>query len=227
MGLYQAIEILAEDWNTIRADLPDDTFAELVALVTRFVGEPIPEFADEVAEQIAGLLSDSLPVHHPFRRALSKQQDRWAVVDKTRNAGALATWLRSCEALRKQVIPDDPVPTMDQIMQGATRRLLAAESFTEATVRRFGQHPDDPDLIRLDREDGGYQWPAFQFDHTGRPLDLVRQVNRILDVADDPWGAADWWLGDNIWLHGVPAELIGLVDDQDLIDAARAERAEV
>jgi hypothetical protein len=80
----------------------------------------------------------------------------------------------------------------------------------------------DPDLIRLERDDGGEQWPAFQFGPDGAPLSLVKIVNRMLDADIDPWGVADWWLGHNQWLDGVPARLIGQVTDSDLIDAARA-----
>ncbi|MGH3533136.1 MAG: hypothetical protein ACRDQG_00260 [Pseudonocardiaceae bacterium] len=225
MGLYQAVETLAEDWEAIRADLDTDTFAELVALVTQFVTESVPEFADEIAEQIAGLLSDSLPVQHPFRRALGRQENRWST-GAARSAGELTSWLRSSEVLRKRVIPDDRLPTMEEIMRGATEWLLAEDAFSEKEIRKRGQDPEDPDLIRLDREDGRRQWPAFQFDRSGQPLTLIRTVNRILDVADDPWGGADWWLGDNAWLRGVPAKLIGRIDDQDLIDAALGERAE-
>lgn len=226
MGLYHAIETLAADWDVIHAELSEDTFAELVDLVTQFVMESAPDLADEFAGQIAGLLSDSLPVQHPFRRALSRQENRWSS-GTTRSVGELTSWLRSSEMLRKQVIPDDPLPTIDEIMRGATEWLLAENAFSEAEMLERSQNPADRDLIRLDREDGGYQWPAFQFDDTGQLLDLVRQVNRILDVRDDPWGVADWWLGSNIWLRGVPAELIGQIDDQDLIDAALGEQAEV
>ena len=226
MGLYHAIETLAADWDVIRAELDDNTVAELRALVTEFVAEPVPEFAAEIAEQIAGLLSDFLPVHHPFRRALGTPENRLSP-GTHRSEGALTSWLRSSEALRAHVVPADPLPTMDDVRRGAEQWLLAENSLSAAEIREHGQDPEDPDLIRLDREGGGFQWPAFQLDHTGQPLDLVRRVNRILDVADDPWGVADWWLGGNVWLRGVPADLIGRIDDQDLIDAALGERAEV
>ncbi|MGJ3560402.1 hypothetical protein ACR6C2_25330 [Streptomyces sp. INA 01156] len=36
----------------------------------------------------------------------------------------------------------------------------------------------------------------------------------------DPWGAADWWLGGNSWLHGVPADLLGALPDEELEGAA-------
>ncbi|MDQ2879862.1 MAG: hypothetical protein M3Y48_00995 [Actinomycetota bacterium] len=227
MGLYHAIDTLAADWDSIRAELSDDTFAELLDLVAEFVRESVPDFAGEIAEQIAGLLSHSLPMQHPFRRALSQPENRWSAGATTsaRSVAELTSWLRSSDVLRQRALPDDPLPTMDDIMRGATEWLLAENAFSEAEMLDRGQNPRDPDLIRLDRENGGHQWPSFQFDDTGL-LDLVRQVNRILNVRDDPWGVADWWLGGNVWLRGVPAELIGQIDDQDLIDAALGEQAE-
>ena len=59
---------------------------------------------------------------------------------------------------------------------------------------------------------------------TARPV--VRAVNRILDAAGDPLGAADWWLGGNGRLGGAPARLLGTVPDERLIDAARAGTGE-
>lgn len=224
MGLSHAVETLAADWDVIRADLGDDTGTELVDLVTQFVREPVPDFAAEIAEQIARLLSDALPAQHPFRQALSQPASRWSS-GPVRSVGELTSWLKSSEMLYKKVRPDEPLPTMDEIMRGATGWLLAEDAVTEEEMIELGQNPADVDLIRLEDRDGRYQWPAFQFDDTGRLLDLVRQVNRILDVRDDPWGVADWWLGGNVWLRGVPAELIGQIDDQDLIDAALGERA--
>ncbi len=54
---------------------------------------------------------------------------------------------------------------------------------------------------------------------------MVLAVNRLLAARDDPWGVADWWLGGNAWLADVPAELLGEVDDEVLVRAARAETA--
>lgn len=197
-----------------------------MALATQFVSETVPEFADDAAEEITGLLSDSLPVQHRIHDALAQEEHRLSR-GVTRSADELASWLRPAEVLRKQVIPDDPLPTAEEIRRGATEWLLAENAYSEAEIRARGQNPEHPDLIRLDREDGRTQWPTFQFDDTGQPLELVRQVNRILGVTDDPWGVADWWLGGNVWLRGIPAELLGQIDDQDLIEAAQSEWAEV
>jgi hypothetical protein len=77
-------------------------------------------------------------------------------------------------------------------------------------------------LIRLERGDGVVQLPAFQFDAAGRPIQIVLTVNRLLGAEDDPWGAADWWLGPNAWLGAVPADLIGQVDENVLLATAKA-----
>jgi hypothetical protein len=52
-------------------------------------------------------------------------------------------------------------------------------------------------------------------------------VNDLLDVANDPVGAADWWLSRNAWLDGQPSQLIGVVPDDHLLRAARALSQEV
>lgn len=225
MGLYRAIDLLSSEWDAVRAQLGADTLAELVDLVAQLGVAAVPDTAVEIIEQIAVLLSGSLPVEHPFREALRAPENRWSQ-GSTQDVGELTTLLNISEALLGQVVPDHRLPTMEEVRRGASEWLLAEHAFSEAEVRERGQNPEDPALIQLDREDGMRQWPAFQFGHTGQPLELVRRINQILDAPDDPWGAADWWLGGHVWLAGVPAQLIGQVDDQDLIDAALGERAE-
>ncbi len=225
MGLYRAIDLLTAEWDAIRAQLGTDTLAELEKLVAQLGTEAVPDTAVEIVEQIAVLLSGSLPVTHPFREALRAPENRWSQ-GSAQDVGELTTLLNISEALLGQVVPDHPLPTMEEVRRGASEWLLAEHAFSEAEIRERGQNPADSELIQLDREDGIRQWPAFQFGRTGQPLELVRRVNRILGVLDDPWGVADWWLGGHVWLGGIPAQLIGQVDDQDLINAAFGERAE-
>ena len=117
---------------------------------------------------------------------------------------------------------DRPDITPEEILEEAQQRLLAAPCFSAEEVRGRGHDPVDPQLIRLERKDGGVQFPAFQFDSLGRPVALVLAINRLLDAAHDPWGVADWWLGRNAWLDAAPADLLGRVDDGVLIAAAKA-----
>ncbi|MER6912781.1 hypothetical protein ABT354_14025 [Streptomyces sp. NPDC000594] len=83
--------------------------------------------------------------------------------------------------------------------------------------------PAGAGLIRLTDPDGRARYPDFQFDPgTGAPRYLVTKINRMLLADQDPWGAAGWWLGENILLAGIPADLIGRAPDEALSAAARA-----
>ncbi|KUN76154.1 hypothetical protein [Streptomyces griseoruber] len=114
--------------------------------------------------------------------------------------------------------PEPDGPSVADIVAAARRRLLAAPSREAAPA----QSPP-ADVIVLADPDAGRRSPEFQFDpDTGRPLDVVVRINRILLADRDPWGAADWWLGGNSWLGGPPAALLGRVPDDRLADAALA-----
>ncbi|MEU1280435.1 DUF3168 domain-containing protein [Streptomyces sp. NPDC005805] len=99
------------------------------------------------------------------------------------------------------------------------QRLLSAPSLSESQVRDLlRQDPRQPHLIRLTREDGEVRLPSFQFRKDG-PVPLVLAINRVLRASEDPWGAADWWLGRNHWFESAPAEE---VLDEDAADALMA-----
>jgi hypothetical protein len=225
MGLRHAMRVLAEEWDDIRSRVPDDQLDTLVELATELAAEAVPADSVEIAEEIADLLGSVLPVEHPFRRALAVPESRLATGGTARD---LAEWLAPAEALRTHVRGPDvpPQATPEEVMRLAKERLLSAPALTEAELRGRGLDPDDATLIRLDRPDGTAQWPAFQFGPDGRPHELVRNVNQLLAVADDPWGVADWWLGYNGWLRTEPVQLIGQVDGQELVDVARYELSE-
>ncbi|MEH0423954.1 DUF3168 domain-containing protein [Streptomyces sp. B21-083] len=100
-------------------------------------------------------------------------------------------------------------------------RLLAEPALSADDLRdNFGVEAIAPELIRLRRHDGTEGLPAFQFDGTGRPRDVVVAVNRLLGAAEDPWGVADWWLGPSPWLAAAPATLLGRGLDGQLLAAA-------
>lgn len=64
--------------------------------------------------------------------------------------------------------------------------------------------------------------PMFQFDTDGRTLlQSVVEVNRILEVDDDPWGCASWWLTPHAALHAIPADEIR-VGSVEVVRAAAA-----
>lgn len=57
---------------------------------------------------------------------------------------------------------------------------------------------------------GRYLFPTFQFDVEARRIrDEVIYANRLLDAADDPWGALAWWFTPAVVLHDrSPVELL-------------------
>jgi len=101
--------------------------------------------------------------------------------------------------------------------------LLSAPHLTEHEVSVCGVDPARSDLIRLPGPDQQQILPAFQFDDENLPRPIVTAINTLLNVDDDPWGVADWWLGKNAWLRGIPADLLGLIPDESLMRAAQAE----
>ncbi|MFD8790131.1 hypothetical protein, partial [Streptomyces vinaceus] len=101
-------------------------------------------------------------------------------------------------------------------------RLLAAPALGDAEVLEAGSDPYAPYLIRLPAPGGLIRLPVFQFTAGGRVRPAVREVNLLLGAAEDPWGAADWWLSPNAWLAGnsAPVALLGSPDEQRLAGTA-------
>ncbi|MEO3756057.1 hypothetical protein [Streptomyces sp. B6B3] len=118
----------------------------------------------------------------------------------------------------------DSLPDPRDVIAAARRRLLAEPSRSDAELDPVSAaDPLAAGLIRLLDPERGPRYPEFQFaPRDGSPLPVVRQVNRLLLADQDPWGAADWWLGGNRWLGGAPARLIGQVPDALLAEAAQA-----
>ncbi|MBN9618636.1 MAG: hypothetical protein J0H43_02735, partial [Actinobacteria bacterium] len=65
-------------------------------------------------------------------------------------------------------------------------------------------------------------YPVFQFaPNTGpEPRPEVLEVNRRLDIGQDPLGAASWWLSPNSWLNAPPAALLGTARADEINYAA-------
>jgi hypothetical protein len=181
--------------------------ADALALIRALLGRMASGDAWQARDELSGLLLAVLPDDHPARTAIMAELPAPTLADD---------WTETARALlaRLDLGGGRDVPIPEEVAFWATRRLL------EAPARTIGA--DQPGLIHLERHDGGGQWPDFQFGADGGPLPVVITINRILDVGDDPWGAADWWLGRNAWLEGVPALLLGTVADDVLVSAARA-----
>jgi hypothetical protein len=196
--------------------------------LARFAAVLAAEAGDEarVSEALSGLttlLVLRLPVDHPFVIAAAGQlrSSGSAVLDRP-NLGQIQLALHELTLIRPEPAAGDgsmPGSSGD----AADAWLLAAPAFTEQQVRVRGGDPGSPSLIRLDRPDGPVTLPAFQFGPDGAAKPVVAEINLLLDAAGDPWGVADWWLGENAWLDGIPADLLGQVPDLQLVLAAQAE----
>jgi hypothetical protein len=227
MGYQRSVRVWAAHWTDVSARLSGDTLRYLIDLA----GQLRLASADQaaaIAETIGRVLDQVLPGDdqvlpgddHPVRQALDAPD--------TRGTTVIEDWQEvAAELLRQAEDPDlagdvPRAPSAAEVRFWTSRFLLAESALSEDELEVRGQSPGDRDLIRLERHDGGEQWPAFQFGADGAPLSLVRIVNRLLDADGDPWGAADWWLGHNQWLDGVPARLLGQLPDDLLLEAARA-----
>ncbi|BAJ27080.1 MULTISPECIES: hypothetical protein [Kitasatospora] len=239
--LVRMLRALREDWYAVWVLLDDDARRKLAALLAGPGDDPV-----RTARTVQRLLKRALPAGHPL----------WDPADATDSAryadggedspealrAALAALGGSLADLAPVLPPSDQgkvfaVQHGEQLFyapsaaglappQGFDDRLLRA-SWTEIECRIAGADPFGPDLIRLIDHQGRLLLPSFQFDRaTGEPLATVLDVNRLLDADDDPWGVADWWLGRNAWLAGVPAELLGTGRESELLRAARAELAD-
>lgn len=160
-----------------------------------------------------------LPLDSPVRAAVGNQH-------RYGTAGSVPVQERAHALLCLVATP--PPDTVDaatgEVVAAVKRRLLAEPSRSAGELDTLtAADPLAAGLIRLADPERGPRYLDFQFDPGGgAPLPVVQQVNRLLLADQDPWGAADWWLGGNRWPAGTPAELIGRVPDALLMAAARA-----
>jgi hypothetical protein len=205
-----------------------DHWGELIPLLTaatrprmRFLLDRLDETTTDserwaARNELSELLLAVLDEGHPVRTA---------VLNATRGTAQLESFTETARELLDRLDgagSGESEPTPPEVEYWSARRLLAEPAVGEDDVRMLGVNPADLDLIRLRTFDGSARWPEFQFGPDGAPHQVVIVINRILEVADDPWGAADWWLAGNTWLGGVPAELLGVVPDATLVTAAQA-----
>ncbi len=239
MALDDAVRALAEQWNAVRALLDDDDRAEYDVLL-RELTQADDTMRGVAANELIFWLAERLPPDHPVRRGMASDTvslGTTAMIDLESAVMDLRAVL--AEAERAVLADPDPLQSDSQVrplqqqpsdepepfdVVGAVRKaLLAVPSRSAAEVGGRGQDPNEVDLIRLRRPGGEVRLPAFQFDHNGRAIPVVRTINVLLGAGEDPWGVASWWLSANAWLDGTPAYLLGRASDGDLIAAARAD----
>ncbi|MFE2493750.1 hypothetical protein [Streptomyces scopuliridis] len=114
----------------------------------------------------------------------------------------------------------DDNPMVGPLLGPVRERLLSYPMLDDWAAEA---HARTPGLIRLRGESGARgvdRIPSFQFGDAATPWPVVVAVNGLLDVARDPWGAADWWLSANGYLGVAPAELLGSGQDGQLVGTA-------
>ncbi len=95
-----------------------------------------------------------------------------------------------------------------------------------ASVALAADQARDP-ILSTDENDVELPPAAFPCDPaSGAPYPVVVEINRLPCADVDPWGAADWWLGSNVWLDARPARKLGTDADDALRSATRAETSE-
>jgi hypothetical protein len=230
VGAHEFVGALVEHWPDVLRLTPTEGLPLLTTRVITAreaaINGRLSTFA--AVDDLMYLLRDWLPDEHPVLMAMA--QPGYVTVasdDMSRLAGHLAALPVPVPIALPETPPSAPPPKAGREGQEIHHRLLSAPCYTEDQVRQLGVRPDRDDLISLPVTDGESRLPVFQFGDDGQPIPIVTEVNRLLDAADDPWGVADWWLSENVWLRGVPAELRGRVADVYLLQAARAVRPDL
>ncbi|WP_329417734.1 hypothetical protein [Streptomyces sp. NBC_01268] len=199
------VALLRDHWPRTLAALDPAAREQLASALRKLADSTEPQAAQAAMRGLRRVLRD-LPDEHPVTRALR---------DGVRFAGSVDAPLLDRQPLLALLGSLQGPPPLDPVRA----RLLAAPSLPAAGI---GAAAGDPRLIRLRHPELGDRYPRFQFEEgTDRPLPVVGVINRLLMADRDPWGAADWWLGGNSWLGGVPADLLGSVPDEELALAAR------
>ncbi|GAB3408145.1 hypothetical protein [Flindersiella endophytica] len=205
MALAEALLVLAERWDEVLAGLDSETSELLERHAAELVAAKSSAVAAPVADQLLDILAEHLPVDHPIFVAMYADQ-------AVRFTSSKEAWPQIAAGLRRY------------LNVGASEsQLLEVDAYRPDQIEWAGVDPSRPDLIRLEAPDGSIRLPAFQFDNERHPLPLVLEINRLLDADIDPWGVADWWLGQNIWLGDRPVNLIDPDYPDTLLAAARAE----
>lgn len=226
MTTDELLALLRLHASAIRAALPDNRLTALHARLADLAQAGDDATAARGAlRDIRRMLLLNLPANHELRERISQEVRGTGLVDAPpAELRPDTAQLAEVMALLSTVEWPQLAPQSAQLARAAQRRLLAAPARGTDQLSAGAAHdPLRAGLIRLTDRGGGARYPDFQFDpDNGEPRPVVQEINRLLLADEDPWGVADWWLGGNSWLRGAPADLLGEVPDDLLVDAARA-----
>ncbi|MBA2807789.1 hypothetical protein E0500_010295 [Streptomyces sp. KM273126] len=214
MNVTDLLMSLKENGVLLRGELSEDARDVVVAALR--------EMRDETA---AGRVQGAARALRSLKRALSVLPPGHPVAQHLGGRRYSSGALRLPPVAQVTELIDilgEPPPDPEELRRTARERLLAAPALSsEEYAGLLTGGPEPAGLIRLPDPGRGTRYPRFQFrPGTAEPLPVVRRINELLQADLDPWGAADWWLGGNVWLRGVPAELLGTLHDEQLISAA-------
>ncbi|MER7987942.1 hypothetical protein ABTY53_20505 [Streptomyces noursei] len=241
--LATAVETIHRHWTDLSARLDPAARAELSEILAEAEDDPVA-----AARDLRELFKPFAPPGHPAREALTPPGVRFrpgtAPPPDPRLLPLLLTLRADALAAPEQGpagtggtaagpgagVPeglggaDPPAPAEPWLYRpdADDAWLLAEPAVPAAAVDLAADQARD--LILLTDENDVELVPAFQFDPaSGAPYPVVVEINRLLCADVDPWGAADWWLGSNVWLDAPPARMLGTGADDALRSAARAE----
>ncbi|WP_413797547.1 hypothetical protein [Streptomyces iranensis] len=215
------LELLRRHLPEIRASLTAAQFSGFQDSVLRL------RAAEDDARAVRGAVRQVRLALLPLPREMELRRK----LDQFRSGGAAPSAVlpdtdRLAELIRLLDSVDWPAldPESAEIARAVRQRLLTAPARgPEQLTGTAAEDPTGAGLIRLSDPERGDRYPEFQFDpDTGEPRPVVQRINRMLLSDQDPWGAADWWLGGNTWLRDAPAALVGRVPDARLTEAAAA-----
>jgi len=207
MAISDALEELTKRWPDIARHLSRDEISSIRRQLAAFVHGVPWEPSSILTTAMTGQPDD-----HPVWEAL--------LATGTRREGSPSLPLTVAAIQLRFAIEIDnatEAPEPESVENAAEERIMLAP-MTDSDSHQ-------PSLLVIPH-DGGRLAPAFQFSDIGELLDHVAEINRLLDAAHEPWGAASWWLSPHPTLHGIPADLIRH-DDPATVKAAAAAAADL
>jgi hypothetical protein len=102
VGLFNAMNVLADQWESVQHSLPPDQASRLREQVVQFATEADSPASARAAERVMDLLVEWLPVNHPVLLALAESESR---SPEGTGPATDRAWTRLAEILRAKAGP--------------------------------------------------------------------------------------------------------------------------